>query len=37
MVNVSVQYEVIRAKVYEAHYSLQNATVNGREYTHSLS
>ena len=27
MVNVSVQYEVIREKVYDAHYSLQNAQV----------
>ena len=27
MVNVSVQYEVIREKVYDAYYSLQNAQV----------
>jgi regulator of protease activity HflC (stomatin/prohibitin superfamily) len=27
MVNVSVQYEVIREKIYDAHYSLQNAQV----------
>lgn len=32
MVNVSVQYEVIRAKVYEAHYSLQNAQEQMRSY-----
>jgi hypothetical protein len=32
MVHVSVQYQVIREKVYEAHYSLQNAQVKLIEY-----
>jgi regulator of protease activity HflC (stomatin/prohibitin superfamily) len=32
MVHVSVQYQVIREKVYEAHYSLQNAQEQMRSY-----
>ena len=28
MVHVSVQYEVIREKVYDAHYTLENAQVS---------
>lgn len=37
MVHVSVQYEVIREKVYDAHYSLQNAQVNKRTIIGELS